>query len=280
MTGVSDTRHSQPELWEKNVKKITVLLIMIIALVLAGCGSGSTANDSSGGTTDVGAPTSGDGLAGEPDEPTPQPTTDGGTTGESQPATEAPVTTNEAVSSGGLTFALVSGTEARFYVNEVLNGAPKEVIGITSAVEGSLMPDFANPANTTIAPIRIDLSTLETDSGMRNRAMRDRILQTSNPDYQYATFTPKSLVGMPATITIGTPFTFQIVGDLTLHGVTKEETFDVTATAVSETRIEGSGRLNDILYADYGIAILSLPMQVASVEDTVDLELAFVAEAQ
>jgi polyisoprenoid-binding protein YceI len=261
------------------MKKITLLLIMILALVLAGCGTGSTANDNSG-STEVGAPTSGDGLAEQPDDPTPQPTADSGSPGEGKPATEAPVTTNEASSSGGVTFALVNGTEARFYVNEVLNGNPKEVIGITSAVEGTLMPDFANPANTTIGAIRIDLSTLETDSGMRNRAMRDRILQTSNPDYQFATFTPKSLVGMPATITIGTPFTFQIVGDLTLHGVTKEETFDVTATAISETRIEGSGRLNDILYADYGIAILSLPMQVASVEDTVDLELAFVAEAQ
>jgi polyisoprenoid-binding protein YceI len=257
------------------VKKITLLLIMIVVLVLTGCGS--TANDGSGGT-DAAAPSTDSSAVSQPDDPTPQPATDGGSTG-TQP-TEAPVDSGEVVSSSGVTFALVGGTEARFYVNEVLNGNPKEVIGITSIVDGTLVPNFANPANTIIGPITIDLSTLETDSGMRNRTMRDAILQTGNPDYQHAVFTPKSLVGMPASITIDMPFTFQIVGDLTMHGVTNEETFDVTATAVSETRIEGTARLNDIQYADYGIAILRLPMQVASVEETVDLELAFVAEPQ
>jgi polyisoprenoid-binding protein YceI len=256
------------------VKKITLLLIILLALVLAGCDAGSGTND--GGSTDTAATSTDSAAVSEPDQPTPQPATDGGSTGETTAPTEAPISG----SSSGVTFALVGGTEARFYVNEVLNGSPKEVIGITSVVDGSLVPDFANPANTTVGPITIDLSTLETDSSMRTRTMRERILQTNNPDYQFATFTPKSLVGVPASITIGTPFTFQIVGDLTMHGVTKEETFDVTATAISETQIEGTARINDILYADYGIAILSLPMQVASVEETVDLELVFVAQAQ
>ena len=67
---------------------------------------------------------------------------------------------------------------------------------------------------------------------------------------------------------------------MTIHGVTQEETFEVTLTPVSETRIEGTATLSDVTYADYGIHILRLPTQVASVEDTVTLELSFVAAAQ
>src|SRR5688572_11973076 len=107
-------------------------------MVLAACGG--TANDGSGGT-DAAAPSTDSSAVSQPDDPTPQPATDGGSTGPQ--ATEAPVQTGETASSSGVTFALVGGTEARFYVNEVLNGNPKEVIGITSLVDGTLVPDFA-----------------------------------------------------------------------------------------------------------------------------------------
>jgi polyisoprenoid-binding protein YceI len=150
------------------------------------------------------------------------------------------------------------------------------VVGTTHDVEGSLVPDFENPANTSVGTIRIDLSTLTTDSGLRNRAIHDAILQTSNETFRYAEFTPTKISGLPDTIQIGQPFTFQLTGNLTIHGVTKEETFDVTVTPVSNTRLEGIATLT-IHYADFEVAILRLPMQVASVEDQVILELQFVA---
>ena len=104
--------------------------------------------------------------------------------------------------------------------------------------------------------------------------------QTGDPDNQFATFEPTGYQGLPESITIGESFTFQITGNLTIHGVTQEETFEVTLTPVSETRIEGTATLSDVTYADYGVKVLRLPTQVASVEDTVTLELSFVAVAQ
>jgi hypothetical protein len=56
-------------------------------------------------------------------------------------------------------------------------------------------------------------------------------------------------------------------------------TFDATVTPVSDTRLEGTASAT-IPYADFGISILRLPPQVASVEDTVTLEIQFAAEAQ
>lgn len=181
--------------------------------------------------------------------------------------TEAPADTGS--------FVLVSEeTEARFIVDEVLFGAPYTVVGTTNEVTGSLVPDFTTPANTTVGTITIDLSTLETDNGNRTRTMRNSILETGT--YRYAEFVPTSVSGMPTSITLGQPFTFQITGNLTLHGTTLEKTFDVTATAVSDTRIEGLATLQ-ILYSEFGIQILQLPQQVASVEEEVILELEFVA---
>lgn len=211
----------------------------------------------------------------------------GATEGQSSAAEatqEAPATQEQAPAvepaAGGLPiFSLVpEETEARFIIEEVLSGAPKTVIGTTSDVEGSLTPDFASPSNTTVGTIRVDLSTLRTDNSFRNLAIHGTILETGNEAFRYAEFTPTALSGLPDRIAIGQPFDFQITGDLTIHGVTREVTFDVTVTPISETRLEGLASL-EIRYADFNISILRLPPQVASVEEQVILELDFVAEA-
>ena len=198
--------------------------------------------------------------------------TDSAPTAEDQPSAAEPA--------GGLpVFSLVpEESEARFIIGEVLSGAPKTVIGTTSDVEGTLTPDFNTPANTTVGTIRVDLSTLRTDNSFRNLAIHGTILETSNEAFRYAEFTPTALSGLPDSVTIGQSFDFQITGNLTLHGVTREVTFDVTVTPVSETRLEGLASL-EIRYADFNISILRLPPQVASVEEQVILELEFVAVA-
>jgi polyisoprenoid-binding protein YceI len=181
---------------------------------------------------------------------------------------------------GGLpTFSIVpEESEARFIIGEILSGAPKTVIGTTSDVEGRLTPDFDTPSNTTVGTIRVDLSTLRTDNSFRNLAIHGTILETGNEAFRYAEFTPTALSGLPDRVVIGQTVEFQITGNLTIHGVTREVTFDVTATPVSETRLEGLASL-EIRYADFNISILRLPPQVASVEEQVILELEFVAVA-
>ncbi len=180
----------------------------------------------------------------------------------------------------GTTFVLVPAeSEARFIVNEVLNGQPKTVIGATNAVEGQIVADYANPPAVSMSVIRVDLSTLTTDNSFRNRAIRDMILETGNPAYQYAEFVMTSVSGLPDSVTLGQPFDFQITGNLTIHGVTREVTFDATVTPVSETRLEGIASYAT-LYSDFDVTILRLPPQVASVEEQVILEMEFVAEAE
>jgi polyisoprenoid-binding protein YceI len=186
------------------------------------------------------------------------------------PATAVPV----AASEGAITFNIVSGeSEARFIINEVLNNAPFTVVGKTSNVSGQLAIDPNNPANSTVGTIQVNARDFATDSRMRDNTIKGRVLKTN--ENEYVTFTPTSISGLPSSGAVGQAYNFQIIGDLTIAGVSKSVTFDATVTAESEQRVVGSAK-GSVLYADFGISIPSVP-QVASVDDTVVLEIDFVA---
>jgi polyisoprenoid-binding protein YceI len=157
----------------------------------------------------------------------------------------------------------------------VLNGSPKTVVGTTNQVAGEIAIDPSDPTKSRVGIIQVNARTLTTDSGMRNRAIKNRILHTDQ--YELITFTPKQIVGLPEQGRVGESYSFQMIGDLTIRDVTREVTFDVTVNPVSETRIEGTAQTT-IRHADYGITIPSVP-QVANVSPEVRLELDFVAAA-
>jgi polyisoprenoid-binding protein YceI len=164
-------------------------------------------------------------------------------------------------------------SEVRFIIDEVLNNAPKTVVGTTNQVAGEIAVDPSDPTKSRIGTIQVNARTFVTDSQFRNRAIQNRILNTGQ--YEFITFTPKQLLNLPAQGGIGQSYSFQVVGDLTIRDVTREVTFDVTATPVSETRLEGNAK-STIRYADYGLIIPQVP-QVASVDEEVRLEIDFVA---
>ena len=164
-------------------------------------------------------------------------------------------------------------SQARFIIDEVLRGSPERVVGVTDQVAGQVAIDPANPAATQLGEVRVNARTLATDNSFRNRAIKNFILQTDA--FEFVTFQPTELVGLPETVTVGQPFTFQVVGDLTIRDVTRPTTFDVTVTPVSETRIEGLASVT-FPYRDFGLNIPDAP-SVDTVADDVTLELAFVA---
>ncbi len=166
-------------------------------------------------------------------------------------------------------------SEARFLIDEVLRGAPVRVVGVTDQVAAQIAIDPANPAATQLGQIVVNARTLATDNEFRNRAIRNQILDTNS--YEFVTFQPTELLGLPDAVTVGQPFSFQVVGDLTVKDVTQPVTFDVTVTPVSETRIEGLATTT-FPYRDFGVRIPEVP-SVDLVADDVTLELAFVAVA-
>ena len=193
---------------------------------------------------------------------------------DSAAATDAP-----AVASSGGTIYRIDSTqsEVRFIMQEDLRGARVDVIGITKDVGGDIIVDLQQPQNSTVNPIVINARTLATDQNFRNQAIRSRILRSAEDEYEFITFTPTSISGLPTTPITDGPVTFQVTGDLKIVEVTKSVTFDVTIASVSDTEISGAGSAI-INWADYNLSIPNAP-GVANITPEVTLEIDFVAQA-
>jgi polyisoprenoid-binding protein YceI len=166
-----------------------------------------------------------------------------------------------------------NASSARFVIDEILRGAPKTVVGTTNQVAGQIAADLDDLDTAQVGTIRINARTLTTDADGRNRMLKNQILQTDQ--HEFITFTPKQLVGLPETVTVGQSFTFQMVGDLAIRGTARETTFDVVVTPTAEDRLEGTAS-STIRYADWGVSIPQVP-SVAGVSEQVALHLDFVA---
>jgi polyisoprenoid-binding protein YceI len=169
-----------------------------------------------------------------------------------------------------------SSSEASFTINEVLFGQPNTVVGKTNKVAGQIQLNTADASQSQVGQIKVDLSALVTDNNLRNQTLQSRILETDQPANQYATFTPKSVTGIPSSVAIGQQVSFQITGDLTIHQVTRSSvTFDAQVTEATATQLKGQAQAT-IKYSDYNLAIPNVP-SVTSVSDTVVLKLTFTA---
>ena len=146
-------------------------------------------------------------------------------------------------------------------------------VGTTNAVAGDILVDPANLPASQVGEIVVDISQLRTDEPMRDNAIRREWLQSAR--YPLARFNNGRITGIPATVTEGQPFKFQITGDMTVRLVTKPVTWDAEATIEGDTlRATATTRLK---MSDFGVEPPSL--LDLRVEDDVELTLDFVANA-
>jgi polyisoprenoid-binding protein YceI len=83
------------------------------------------------------------------------------------------------------------------------------------------------------------------------------------------------MTGLPEAVGMNQAVTFQLTGDLTVRDITNSVTFEVTATMVSEERLEASATTN-VTRDAYGLTIPNVP-GVANVSNDVILEMDLVA---
>jgi polyisoprenoid-binding protein YceI len=179
-------------------------------------------------------------------------------------------------SAGALLFEISQdSSQVQFELDEDLRGVRTTVIGNTNQVAGQISFDPADLTTAQVGIIQVNARTLVTDNNFRNRAMQNEILDTGS--YEYITFTPTAVEGLPESVAVGETVTFTIIGDLTIRDTTRPATFTVTATLVSATKLAGAASTT-VLRADYGLQIPNVP-HVANVEDEVGLTIEFVANA-
>lgn len=177
-------------------------------------------------------------------------------------------------------YAAVPGmSEARFLIDEILRGSPNTVVGRTDQVDGSIALR-RDPAFVEIGEFEINLRTIATDDEMRDRTIRSMILETNRDEYEFSSFVPARVEGVPATISSGDTVDLQVTGDLTVRDVTRSVTFAMEITLVSEEEIHGSARTS-FTWDEFEISIPYVGGNsiVSAVDDTVIIEFDFVARS-
>jgi len=130
--------------------------------------------------------------------------------------------------------------------------APMEkVVGKTHDVTGTLELNLAELAVTNSGTFEVDLRTLDTGIGLRNRHMRENHLETDK--YPKATFTLQRFLSVDRP-TLGPGETANVVaeGELMLHGVTKVYQMPVRLTYAKSDQVTVSAAFV-VKLADHGI---------------------------
>ena len=130
--------------------------------------------------------------------------------------------------------------------------------------------------STEAGVIQINARALTTDNNFRNRAIKNEILKTD--DFEFITFTPTAVNGLPDSAAVGDEVMFTIDGDLTVRDIMQPVTFELTVMVVSPEQISGTAT-TIINREDFGLNIPSVP-NVANVEEEVELYIDFVANAK
>ena len=189
-----------------------------------------------------------------------------------------PVGTPPPTDDGQILFAVTSeGSEARFFIDEVLRGRETTVVGTTTAVSGELTISFGDDFTVEFGKFRVNARSLATDEEMRDRMIRSRILQSARDEYAFIDFVPAEVRRLPNSAGVGDRVSFDLIGDLTVRGVTRSVTFATELELVSRNEIQGTGS-TVIQYSDFDLTIPRVPL-VASVSDVVRIEIEFSGRA-
>lgn len=161
------------------------------------------------------------------------------------------------------TWSVTSGSQAGYRVKEVLFGQDAEAVGRTSDVSGTMtISDTA----VTAGSFTVDLTTVSSDQSRRDGQFHNRIMETSQ--FPKATFTLTEPIDLRGTPAEGAELKASATGDLTVHGVTRSVTFDVSAKRSAGT-IAVNGSI-PVTFADYDIGDPSFGP--ATVQDRGEIE--------
>lgn len=154
-------------------------------------------------------------------------------------ATTTTASTGDGVVPAGIegTWAVGAGSQAGYRVTEVLFGQDGEAVGRTTEVTGTMQ---VTGTTVTAADIEVDMASVASDESQRDSQFRGRIMDTAT--FPTATFTLTEPVQLGAVPADGEEVTGAVTGELTLRGVTRTVTVELTARRNGAT-IEVTGAI-------------------------------------
>lgn len=137
-------------------------------------------------------------------------------------------------------------SEFGYRVKEVLGGVDTEAVGRGQDISGSIT---IAGTRVTGGSFTVEVATIASDNSMRDGQFRGRVMETERfPEASFALTSPIELSAVPP---IDGEVNAAATGELTLHGVTRSVTFEVTAVRGSQ-RIAVVGSI-PVVFADYDI---------------------------
>lgn len=173
----------------------------------------------------------------------------------------------------GLQLAVApEGNEVRYRVREQLVGVdlPNDAVGATNEVSGGIAFDAAGKLVPASSKFVVNVGTLKSDRDRRDGYVRGRILETNQ--FPTVELSATAIRGLTLPLPSSGTRSFQLLGNLTVHGVTKPTSWNVDAK-FDGSRVTGSATTT-FAFADFGLTQPRVPV-VLSVADSIKLEYTF-----
>ncbi|MGC9537526.1 YceI family protein [Streptomyces sp. UG1] len=139
-----------------------------------------------------------------------------------------------------------AGSQAGYRVKEVLFGQHTTAVGRTDKVTGELT---IKAAEVTEGAFTVDLTAVKSDEAERDGQFRGGIMNTDR--FPKATFKLTQPIEFGSVPEVGKTVKAEASGTFTIHGKSKDVSFEVTARRSANTfRVQGS---LPVTYADYGV---------------------------
>ena len=167
-----------------------------------------------------------------------------------------------------------SASHASYHAHEQLVGQslPNTPVGTTQDVQGTIVLGPNDQPVADQSKIVVGLKTLKSDDNRRDNFIQRSTLQTNQ--FPSAEFVPRQVQGLSSPLPSSGQVTFQMLGDMTVHGVTKPVTWDVTAR-FENSKVTGTATTS-LKISDFGMTPPKAG-PVLSIQDQLELELDFSA---
>lgn len=223
-------------------------LVVAFVVVAAGCGEAAS------------APTAAP-ITADPTTATP--------TAAGAPATTAPT-------AGSGTWTIASASKATVSVREQLVGVslPNDATLVATGAAGAFTLN-ADGSFSGDSKISFDLSTLTSDNRNRDNFVKQDTLNTRQ--FPTAIFVPAKAAGLALPLAATGDLKFTLAGKMTIKGVTKDVTFDVTGTRDGPQLAVTATARPTWRFADFGLTQPVVPARVVSIVDEIRLVVDLVA---
>ncbi len=165
-----------------------------------------------------------------------------------------------------------AGNEVRYRVREQLARMPlpNDAIGKTTEIQGGMSVTAGGAIVSGESKFTVNAGSLTSDRQLRDNYIRRRTLEADS--YPMIEFVPASFRGLPNPLPASGTQEFQLLGNLTVKGVTKPVIWNVKAT-LSNGAVIGTATTS-FTFANFNLDQPQVPI-VLSVNDSIELEYDF-----